>query len=168
MNKELIKKLAEREYEIISIFKRRAQQNTYDCSEIELSLINQEKHLLEAELLQIKNDIDIAKGPALKISSEQAFNVIKQAMIDDDPEKPGSYAHGWHCNIAMMCYDAIMDDNEETGGSADDTRLHEYAHRIGNESATRFMKLCFDVDTTNELNNIEQRNITNKDLNNDN
>ena len=73
---------------------------------------------------------------------KQAFDTIKQAMIDNDPSKPGSYAHSWHCNIAMMCFDAIMSDFKETLTSDD-------AHRIGNDAASRFMKLCFDVETKN-------------------
>ena len=71
---------------------------------------------------------------------KEAFEIIKQAMIDDDPSAPGSYAHSWHCNIAMMCADAIYDDHTEAYTS-------EAAHRIGNDAASRFMKLCFDVKT---------------------
>ncbi len=75
----------------------------------------------------------------------KAFAVIKQAMIDDNPSERGSYAHSWHCNIAMMCQDAITYDNEnrqpmfQVSSSA--------AHKIGNDAASRFMKLCFDVET---------------------
>lgn len=69
---------------------------------------------------------------------EKAFNIIKQAMIDDDPSKNGSYAHTWHCNIAMMCYDAIL---------AEDSLNHDLALKVGNDAASRFMKLCFDVET---------------------
>lgn len=68
---------------------------------------------------------------------KDAFETIKQAMIDDEPEKPGSYAHSWHCNIAMMCHDVLR----ESGIDAD------HAHRLGNDTASRFMKLCFGVDT---------------------
>ena len=67
----------------------------------------------------------------------EAFEVIRQAMIDDDPSKPGSYAHSWHCNIAMCCYDAIVGVDVS----------HEYAHMAGNAAATRFMKMCFNVET---------------------
>ncbi|MDH5183382.1 MAG: hypothetical protein OEX12_05775 [Gammaproteobacteria bacterium] len=74
---------------------------------------------------------------------KEAFDTIKQAMIDDNPSEQGSYAHSWHCNIAMMCYDAIR-ANEPL---VDDGLLHEDAIKIGNEAASRFMKLCFDVDT---------------------
>jgi len=65
-----------------------------------------------------------------------AFEVIKQAMIDDSPEERGSYAHVWHCNIAMAVYDSTTDDISA-----------EAAKDIGNEAATRFMKNCFNVET---------------------
>ena len=68
---------------------------------------------------------------------KEAFETIRQAMVDDEPEKPGSYAHSWHCNVAMMCHDAIRG----FGIDAD------HAHRIGNDAASRFMKLCFGVNT---------------------
>ena len=74
----------------------------------------------------------------------QAFELIKQAMIDDEPEKPGSYAHSWHCNIAMSCFDAAKADVK-------DKPLHymtdEQWHRIANDAASRFMRLCFGVQT---------------------
>jgi len=73
------------------------------------------------------------------IEVAEAFEVIKKAMKDDNPSEAGSYAHSWHCNIAMMCYDAIRESADEIP--------HEQAHLIGNEAASRFMKMCFDVDT---------------------
>jgi hypothetical protein len=75
------------------------------------------------------------------IDVAQAFEVIKQAMIDDNPSETGSYAHSWHCNIAMMCVDSIREAAEEIP--------YEQAHLIGNEAASRFMKLCFGVETKN-------------------
>ena len=72
-----------------------------------------------------------------QIEVAEAFEVIKKAMVDDNPSEAGSYAHSWHCNIAMMCHDAII---------AFDDQL-DFAHEVGNDAATRFMKLCFDVDT---------------------
>jgi hypothetical protein len=72
---------------------------------------------------------------------KEAMDVIRQAMIDDDPSSPGSYAHSWHCNIAVMCADAIHADHSESLTSSD-------AHRISNDAASRFMKLCFDVETS--------------------
>ena len=74
------------------------------------------------------------------IEVAEAFEIIKKAMKEDNPSDPGSYAHSWHCNIAMMCADAIYEDHTEAYTSND-------AHRIGNEAASRFMKLCFDVET---------------------
>ena len=74
---------------------------------------------------------------------EEALNVIKQAMIDDNPSELGSYAHSWHCNIAMACYDALY-------GAEDRPNItHNQAHAISNDAASRFMKICFDVDTNN-------------------
>lgn len=74
-----------------------------------------------------------------EITVEQAMSVIKKAMVDDNPIERGSYAHSWHCNIAMMCYDAIVD---ELGDSIEFDALE-----VANDGATRFMKLCFDVET---------------------
>ena len=71
----------------------------------------------------------------------EAFEIIKQAMIKDNPSERGSLAHSWHCNIAMMCSDAIGTDKAASRLTFED------AHRIGNEAASRFMKLCFDVET---------------------
>jgi len=74
---------------------------------------------------------------------KKAMEVIKKAMIDDNPGEAGSYAHSWHCNIAMMCYDAMADAAKKTGAEFDYVAFLE----IGNDAASRFMKLCFDVET---------------------
>ena len=66
------------------------------------------------------------------------LDAIKQAMMDDNPEVGGSLAHTWHCNIASMCADAVMEHSML--GESD-------AWVIGNDAASRFMKLCFDVET---------------------
>jgi len=71
----------------------------------------------------------------------KAFHTIKAAMKKDCPEEPGSYAHSWHCNIAMAVYDSFGNEPELQVIS------HEAAHSMSNEAASRFMKLCFDVDT---------------------
>jgi len=77
-----------------------------------------------------------------------AFKVIRDAMVLDCPEERGSYAHSWHCNIAMVCYDAIRAAEEKVPGStADDTQAHLDAYAVSNDAASRFMKLCFDVKT---------------------
>lgn len=78
---------------------------------------------------------------------KEAMETIKQAMVDDNPGEPGSYAHSWHCNIAMMCYDAIKSADINHMDSYDGEMEHEDAHKIGNDAASRFMKLCFDVET---------------------
>jgi len=72
-----------------------------------------------------------------RITVKQAMEVIKKAMVDDNPSEKGSYAHSWHCNIAMMCHDAILDFDDQVG----------FALEVGNNAASRFMKLCFDVET---------------------
>lgn len=64
-----------------------------------------------------------------------AIKVLTAAMQDVEL---GSLAHAWHCNIAMAVYD-----------SAPKGLSHAKAHKMGNEAATRFMKLLFDVNTTN-------------------
>lgn len=74
---------------------------------------------------------------------EEAMKVITQAMIDDNPSEQGSYAHSWHCNIAMMCHDAIHAAGLCEGGPLSE----EAPHLIGNDAASRFMKLCFGVET---------------------
>ena len=74
----------------------------------------------------------------------EAFKVIRQVMIEDDPGQPGSYAHGWHCNIAMACSDAI-----HAADITDENCLHEI-HAASNDAASRFMKICFGVETTND------------------
>jgi hypothetical protein len=69
-----------------------------------------------------------------EITIEQAMNRLKQAMKEDD------YAYGWHANIAMSVYDECTDDIS-----------HEDSHRIGNDAATRFMKTCFDAETSLDM-----------------
>lgn len=57
------------------------------------------------------------------------------AALQRDP----AYAHGWHCNIAMACADAMT-------GVADD-----WAYRVANDTATRFMALAFGVKTSRDM-----------------
>lgn len=70
---------------------------------------------------------------------EKAMETLKNAFVND-----ADYAHSWHCNIAMMCYHSIRDSKPD-----DDFRhtRHDDAHAIGNDAASRFMKLAFQVDT---------------------
>jgi len=76
------------------------------------------------------------------MNTEEAFKVMQQAMADDSPSEGGSYAHSWHCNIAMSCYDAMIKEWGDVGDI-----IHEDIHRIANDAASRFMKTCFDVET---------------------
>ena len=77
---------------------------------------------------------------------KKAMAVLKQAMIDDGPSELGSYAHSWHCNIAMACYDAIEDGKLDVNHETESLD----SHAVGNDAASRFMKLCFGVETTND------------------
>lgn len=65
----------------------------------------------------------------MKKNQQNAFNALKQQLHHD-----AGMAWSWHCNIAM----AVVDAGTNT---ADD-------HRLGNEGAARFMRLCFDVNTS--------------------
>ncbi len=76
----------------------------------------------------------------MSIETAEALQVLKQAMEADT--EPGSYAHSWHCNIAMMCYDAQMSAYEGV-----EDMIHDDIRAISNDAASRFMKLCFDVET---------------------
>ena len=67
------------------------------------------------------------------ITTMGAMDALRQAF-KDDPD----YAHSWHCNIAMACYDSFPEVA---------TDCEKYQHEISNEAASRFMKLAFDVDT---------------------
>ena len=69
----------------------------------------------------------------------QAFDTLRQALQDDD-----SFAHAWHCNIAMSFYDSMP---EESFWFPDKCKHHAMA----NEGATRFMKQCFDIETSNDM-----------------
>ena len=65
------------------------------------------------------------------ITIKQAMNRLKQAM-KDEPD----YAYSWHANIAMSVYDSS------------DGICHDHAHTLGNDAASRFMKLYFDAETS--------------------
>lgn len=87
-----------------------------------------------------------SKGESLSgdnMKTEEAFNIIKQAMIVDNPSESGSYAHSWHCNIAMACFDAM--DSEPWVSLSEEAVKRR--HRIANDAASRFMKICFNVET---------------------
>jgi len=70
--------------------------------------------------------------------SSHAFRVLRHNMQYKSYE-PDSMAQSWHDNLAMMCYDAIR--------AYVPVCSHEVARKIGNDAASRFMKLCFDVTT---------------------
>ncbi len=79
------------------------------------------------------------------MSTKEAFETLKQAMIDDNPHEKGSYAHSWHCNIAMCCYDAIKENFNKNKSNPES---HFDASLVANDAASRFMRQCFDVETS--------------------
>ncbi len=80
-------------------------------------------------------------GSGSKETVESAMMVLKDAINSD----PG-YAIAWQSNVAMMCYDAI-NQGEITAFYEDSGEMfHEDCHKIANDAADRFMKLCFDLD----------------------
>jgi hypothetical protein len=68
--------------------------------------------------------------------AKECITGLKLAL-GTDPD----YAQGWHDNIAMCCYDAMR---SEYGEKLD----HKAAHRLANDGAARFMKLCFGINTS--------------------
>lgn len=68
--------------------------------------------------------LNTATAIALNEVSE-AFRIVMEAVQNDQ-----GYAWAWHCNIAMASVDEGI------------------KHKAANRAAARFMKICFDVDTT--------------------
>lgn len=60
-----------------------------------------------------------------EITPKIALDALNIAMIKDN-----SYAWSWHCNLAMMAYDAGA------------------PHKESNERAASFMRILFDIDVT--------------------
>jgi hypothetical protein len=88
-----------------------------------------------------------------------AIEVLKQVMIKDGPSELGSLAHGWHCNLAMSCFDAIERHKDAKRFSRKATL------EVSHAAATDFMKKLFDIETTNnspekEYNNAKQKTST--------
>ena len=69
----------------------------------------------------------------------EAMAVLKQAFINNP-----DYAHSWHCNLAMAFYDT------ERSNAGEKNLSH-----VSNEAASRFMKLAFDIETSNDMLNDE-------------
>jgi len=69
-------------------------------------------------------ECDVTETLASDVKS--AMDILRRAMVNDP-----DYAWGWHCNIAMAAYDNGL------------------SHSKANKSAAFFMKLAFNVDTTN-------------------
>ena len=63
---------------------------------------------------------------------QNAMRDLTKALMED-PE----YAYGWHANIAACVYDECDFDEQDY-----------HIHQLGNAAASRFMKLCFGVETS--------------------
>jgi hypothetical protein len=65
------------------------------------------------------------------ITIKEAFDTLKQNMIDDP-----NFAHGWHCHMAMLFYDYFnkVDDSDDR-------------HVLAGQAAARCMDLVFGVET---------------------
>ncbi len=74
-------------------------------------------------------------------TAEFAINTLKE-VFKNEPD----YAHVWHCNIAMACFDAMP----KIGSKAWQEQRYKEQLEMANEGASRFMKLCFDVVTSQE------------------
>ena len=73
----------------------------------------------------MKNDIGVS----------DAFEIVKKAM-----KKEPEYAYAWHCNIAMCCYDANTTEQQ-----------YKQSLTAANDAASRFMKMCFGVETSRNM-----------------
>ena len=73
---------------------------------------------------------------------EKAFEVIKKAMIDDNPSEQGSYAHSWHCNIAMMCADAIHAERIKAAKEATLEQLRKPSKKLTKEETETHIELA--------------------------
>jgi len=71
-------------------------------------------------------------------SVANALATLKKALQED----PG-YAYAWHSNLAMAYRDSMPD----VFWLPDDSELH----KIANEGASRFMKLLFNLETSQDM-----------------
>lgn len=75
----------------------------------------------------IKGWQDKLNAPKFAGTVPQAFAALKDAMRADY-----AYAWSWRCDIAMAAHDEGLN------------------HAAANRAASRFMRMCFDIDTTKE------------------
>ena len=71
-------------------------------------------------------------------NTADCMKYLAKAIRKDD-----GYAYSWHANIAMMCVDSIIETKELLPFDS----YSDY-HKAGNEAASRFMKICFDAETS--------------------
>ena len=87
---------------------------------------------------RLSDDIDF-KSDDIN-NEDNVKNSIEILTSEMQDTELGSYAHSWHCNLAMASYDAIMSFDDQI----------DWAHDISNDAASRFMRLLFNVNTKNE------------------
>lgn len=81
-----------------------------------------------------------------QITTEQAMEHLRKVLSADS-----EYAYGWHSNISMACYDSILGNELVNKIKLDGDSKHCESLNIGNDAATRFMKLCFNVETSQDM-----------------
>jgi hypothetical protein len=92
---------------------------------------------------RLTSDIDFKSEDINEVDNiKNSLEILTGEMQDTEL---GSYAHGWHCNIAMSCFDAILETKKHVAFDS----YSDY-HYASNEAASRFMKLLFNVTTKNE------------------
>jgi hypothetical protein len=94
--------------------------------------------LKQTEIEQLRAEFEDRAPAVADVTIGQAMRRLKQAM-KDEPD----CAYGFHSNIAMMCYDSIREAAENVP--------HEQALLIGNDAASRFMKIAFDAKTSHDM-----------------
>jgi len=69
---------------------------------------------------------------------KDALAVLSKALKEDE-----GFAYSWHCNVAVAFQNAAREGFT--------------IHKIANEAATTFMKNAFDVDTSYDMLNPENK-----------
>lgn len=98
-------------------------------------VILQENGIIRSEDGAIIGRLNKGDGDATR-----AMNTLRNLFLVDL-----DYSYSWHSNIAMMCHDAIMQ------ADITDENCTDEIHKVANDAASRFMKLCFDVETNAEM-----------------
>lgn len=85
-------------------------------------------------VFELENYVRVIRETQSIPTVEAALELLTQAFRKDP-----DFAHGWHCNIAMACFDSIGPSGVEQNDAV--------RHKIANKAASRFMKMAFNVET---------------------